>query len=365
MSKKSREKFASSEENQKAVDKKLFFKECVNSIVRGSMLGMILSMAVLPTADSVRSVMNKTEYLSKGFVIPEDERTGDNILMTASFSTGELIKKEDGFSISYYNIDDPVFLAWKNILGQLPQGTHVRLVTESDTSEILVQALRKEYPYLTISPYAVVEKSDLMPYLAYPRDAFFATGRVDEKNKFVLLQSETDTIMNKSMLDASASLKDEEGYTSVIYTVIRGEIDKVLAIKSPDVFALKGVQPSCINGDLQAVRFPGGKSGLILGRENLYASLIASNLLKARTDKRLELSLRASINDVEMIKTLYKNTFAVDEVVLLGEEELIRKFDNQRFLSLHEDIKRHEVFHSDMVVVVLQILFFLEMCWLL
>ena len=295
---------------------------------------------------------DELESFAYGEIIPEDERTGKNIMIG--------INPESKF-VSARDLPDSISEVYGSLLESLAEGTTVRIVIpegiEQDPEDI-----REEYPHLNISFYEVPfsrEGNDFM------QDVVFASGSKDEQGRFLIGTSRldvalTDSVIRKYQYDVRGRavidthlILDEPLRTTTTKGV--GAIgDDILAKKYPDIFSKKMVLPPVAGGDLAITRLPNGKLGALVGRHNLMRLFDGLSRNAAGS-----VSPNYFNNILEDSKRKYAKALGVDEVIIPGQEHMKTYLADYGMIDLKKMLmeclsgdtpKNFPFFHIDMAV---------------
>lgn len=282
------------------------------------------------------------ESFKPGELIPEDERSGQNILI-AAHPDGKFSSAESGYK-TYFND----YL--KSFLDALPKGTNVHIVIADDNKDLCLNIAKEIFPHLNFS---ILE----MPYsgrgLEFIQDNVFASGTTDAQGKFSIAKSHAD----KEEFERDTDCRWESAWWQGMSTNEKAEyalrmfVDDFLGKRHPDKFSTTDVNLRFDGGDMYVTRLPDGKTALIIGGKTIADNLV---LLKdecppyqfvgtiSRTNARYHLA---------GIKRQFKDRFGVDEVIVLDEDQIMYGSSEENGHSKNPDSVMHPLFfHTDMVV---------------
>ena len=291
-----------------------------------------------PIADLLKEPVEEPDQFEPGTLIPEDERSGENMLVAAHL-INKFSAPEEGYAEYFSTI-------LKSFLDDLPKGTNVHVVITDENKDACLTAARKLFPHLNFS---ILE----MPYggqgVEFIQDHVFATGSTDENGRFQIASSSRDREAFKRDTDcywepwwASMSKDEAAQHAAKLFT------DDFLGKRYPDKFETTDVNLRFEGGDLHVTRLPDGRTALVIG-----AKTIADNLVLYKEDcppykMILRLSKDEAISRLFEIKNAFKKRFGVDDVIVLGEDALLRRTPGLG--NKPEPAVPSLFFHTDMVL---------------
>lgn len=248
------------------------------------------------------------EVIKSSEILPEDERSGKNLMVMASNLTA--FSKSDG----YRHFFETTF---KTTFDILPDETIIHLMVGDDSREEALQVAREMFPHLRFEVYGLPA---VRPMPEYAQDYFFPTGGFDDEGNVVLATSSCDQQKFSELLESPhpESLKRSalNSYGIKLFA------DEFLAKRYHDKFTQKDLPVRLEGGDLHITRLPNGKIALIVGPKNL-----TETIMYGIKDEYGQILAQSYIPDVSVIarfyeqaRALYKKSFeGVDEVFFLGE----------------------------------------------
>lgn len=265
------------------------------------------------------------------FVVPEDERTGSDIMVT--FSPPYIASR------GKHHLDASQTRHIPPVLRALPANTTVHAYVPENTTAEYRRQLEEQYPNLTFQFYEYPWAGSGINN--YTQNIVFATGRKDGQGRFVTLNSSDDPSQARARLKTTPKLSE----LSKIATLLLG--DDILARDYPASFTNHFSPTAMDGGDLQVVRSPDGvKKVAIVGQVNMIETMRTLDSIFRKNNKRGPVfspqELKASIEEA---KELYKEYLGVDEVMLLDEEHLLA---NQSATKT-ADFYTSDFFDTDMI----------------
>ncbi|MFA7685807.1 MAG: hypothetical protein WCX95_03330 [Candidatus Gracilibacteria bacterium] len=284
----------------------------------------------LKATQALEEVLNDPEQLDQvkeSEIIPEDERSGQNLLISAH--PMRRILKERGYETFFET-------TFKTMFDLLPDDTNIHLIVPEDSSELALEVARKMFPRLNFATY---DMPPAYPGIEYAQDTFFATGGFDEQGRSILATSSCDKelIAQTSLKEDKAPLKmaDLLPFSQRNRRAISGVIllgDELLAKRYPHKFTKRDVPVRLEGGDMHISRMPDGKIALIVGLKNLAETVATGvNTTKGTAIGRGNtIDITTVLSFKEEVRDLYKKSFSgVDEVIFLGEDFLPLMEDEQ------------------------------------
>lgn len=274
-------------------------------------------------------------------VIPEDERTGKNILLM-------LPTNEDGKCCS----SDSENTRWiANFIEGMPENTRVILVASLDVDRNCFEQLAKEYSNVTLVGTVLdTPSSCVFHHMRYPQDIFFPTGKTDKDGKIELIVSSLDKRLLELRFMSTIEKQEAQGITKPeidVCEAMRFLGDDLLVEEHDSRFVGISLPISCVGGDLQIIRLPNGRTGCLLGKLNLANMMTAIMYEKEYPEKGMIPNLALTKDAIALIKELYCRALGVDECILLDEEEVA---NNSETATYTEMAYGSTFFHSDMIV---------------
>jgi hypothetical protein len=277
----------------------------------------------------------------KGLTIPEDERTGKNILLMLPTDEDSKCYASNGEHMGWI----------ESFIEGMPQGTTIMLVVPLDVDRTCFEKLAKKHTNVKIAGVALdIPQGCVSNHMAYPQDIFFPTGKTDKDGRFELIVSSLDPRLMELRFLSTVEKQLSKGVETPeidICEAMRFLGDNLLVEKHDKRFAGYEAPISCTGGDLQITRLPNGKTGCILGKLNL-ANMIMGIMYGSKdpeTDKNPDLAIGRE--GIELIKELYCRTLEVDECIIIDEDELI---NNPASATYGNMAYGTAFFHSDMMV---------------
>lgn len=293
------------------------------------------SATTVAETESVIDDFEGHERVNKSDLIPEDERSGRNLLVSAS--PLRMIMKKSGYQTFFEE-------TFKTMFEILPAGTTIHLVAPEDSSDLAMEVAREMFPQLNFVLYAMPPTH---PGIEYAQDTFFATGGFDEKGRSVLAASTCDHSSWNALIEHfqpaetwGDALPFGDQRKKVCYApVLMG--DEMLAKRYPEKFMDKDVPVKTEGGDIHISRMPNGKIALVVGLKNL-AETVFFGIKDPATGRLVTEDYAPTTTMVfefmEEAKKMYKKTFDVDEVIIAGEEFL--------YLAAMEQYRRIDEAHN-------------------
>jgi len=135
-----------------------------------------------PIADHLEETDDCVESFEYGSLIPEDERSGENIMIAAHPNSKLFISAESTYEKYFESIMSPFLKA-------LPEGTNVQIIITDDYKDECFNVASRMFPHLKFSilqlPYAGKG-------LEFIQDNVFASGRTDTQGRFQIARSSVD-----------------------------------------------------------------------------------------------------------------------------------------------------------------------------
>lgn len=289
------------------------------------------------------------EPLAPGTLIPEEERTGSDILM----GVGDTL---------VWSIEERT-----DLLNKLQPGTNLRLLA-TQNSHIWNDIFSAKFPHLTVSTYRIPGSPGAFQYA---QDSVFGTGSKDASGRlqvgigvFDHFFCEFSQRLNEQIFAQNydpATTSPEE------FEFMRSDLDHFTDINSyrflgdesliaySDDFVGIPVPLLCAGGDMRTIRLPNGGVGLVIGKETyanllmIFASIV--NDIKGNSDA-LQTTLPFDQFDhfLKELKELYKEYLGVDEVIILDEGYVLERASANREVDLVEVGRGSAFFHNDMLV---------------
>ncbi len=308
------------------------------------------------------------ESVPEECLIPEDERSGENI-MIGTIPTYFPIPVP---GVRQYGVKGTFGTELSPVLNNFPGGTNVHLVTTEDARDEVLDFARKSHEGLNFQSMDLPRARGGLDYM---QDVVMATGGTDEQGKFIIAASSLDANDFGPVAKVNAEARKVAGFYQPLISLerLRGiavdpddEVtamsglqqfgDEVLVEEHADKFDLKYVPVKCEGGDLQIVRMPDGKTGLVVGKQNVFFSAFALALKEGGVDvenvedvRSLEMQPLKFAKLLEQVRANYMDYFGVEKVVILDEEDLLRRVSRVTAITLGAAVDM-DFFHSDMVV---------------
>lgn len=308
------------------------------------------------------------EVIPEGCLVPEDERTGENI-MIGTIPTYYPIPVP---GVDQYGVEETFGSELSPTLQNFPDGTNVHLVTTKDAASEVMTFATASHPGLKFHQRSMPRARGGLDYM---QDTVFATGGVDQKGRFIIAASTLDAREARSFARIVAEQIKMAGFYRYDLSIdalrdvavnpnddvtaragLQRFGDELLAEESPDEFNLKYVPVKSDGGDLQVVRMPNGEKGLIVGKENLFFSIFALGIENGDVEtsnasevKDLEIDPLKFVKLMEQVKANYIDSFGVDHLIVLDEEDLLKRVSRVRDVVLKAAVDM-DFFHADMVV---------------
>ena len=305
------------------------------------------------------------ESLEEGQLIPEDERTGQNILI------GMIPTHFNSSIFGGYDFEDMVKDYYDGLLSNLSPGTQVKVMIPKGSKAEFHEYVDAVYPNLIFTSYEM--PLSLSGY-NYAQDVIFATGSKDDKGRFLLASSKADASKHLKLQtyydrtsSPPATIDMRKLYDSNVDQLssigLQTMGDELLVADNNDDFARTVLPVNCTGGDVQPTRLPNGKTGLIVGASSILETSLFSNFNGNHLGIiNKVVGLEFFKDTIENIKNEYKKSFNVDEVIFIGEDLLIDRYTTEngghidyskmvREVSSPDQASEHfPFFHSDMVV---------------
>jgi hypothetical protein len=276
------------------------------------------AMAEVAAAPEDKEAIDQTE------ILPEDERSGDNILIAAHPDGHFAQHRKEGAYKQYFENN------FKSILDVLPAGTNVHVVVPENSREEALKVATEMFPKLSFVIYG-------LPYnlngILYGQDTFFIMGSFDQKGRPVLATSTIDREWLEKAIIAGGKAQSKIAYlipshesNERIEYGMNVYGDDLLAKLYSDRFSAKKVPVRTEGGDLQFSRMPDGKIALIVGRKNLAETIMfgLKETAGATEQQTKGVGIGEIIPYIEQARDLYKKSFPeVAEVIFLGEDEYV------------------------------------------
>lgn len=316
--------------------------------------------ATVKQVEARLGIKRPLEKLPKGCLIPEDERGGKNFLTS-------LVPKFSPFPVvGGYSFENNLSPQTDPLLAALPKDAHVRLLVPEESSDEALKYVQNKFPHLSFTTHGLPLAED---GYTYPQDMVSATGSVDEAGRFILagsaleakdfasckqtyestkravaslvpLRAVSDSLSNEDTIEEAGAVLHEFG-------------DEILAERHGDSFTLKYVPVMTEGGDLKITRLPNGGIGLIVGKLNLSRTIMSMQLAEnpGVADLKMlnEVGRDKFVVLLEKVKALYKEYFAVDEVIII-DEPYIRGEARRNGYVRHSGLRSYGFFHCDMLV---------------
>ena len=320
-------------------------------------------------AATVEAVKNRialscrTECLPPGFMVPEDERTGQDILVsvTLNYSPAPVI--------GGYNFNNGITKCLTSFLQKLPNGTNVYVLASEDFSEKCLSHLKKNHPGLEFTTHNLPfsERGS-----TFPQDMISATGRKDTKDRLILVASSIEATQFNLLREMQRSQREHRDFSEPLLSLrkirsliladeaevdeaeigIRAYGDEFLAEKYPEKFALKYVPVATTGGDMQITRLPDGRLALIVGKENLSRTVLSMQLEESPGVNFMalnEVDPEKFEGFLERARETYKLHFGVEEVIFIDEPYIRQQIEVGNRIR-HTGLESYKFFHSDMIV---------------
>ncbi|MEK7547588.1 MAG: hypothetical protein AAB540_01705 [Patescibacteria group bacterium] len=320
---------------------------------RRLILGLAIGTVVAATTRSIFIALQPTdesnptestvEKKTESFIIPEDERTGQDILLTATYDSYVEINGANCFT------QEPL-TTWTSILKKLPAGTNVRLLVPINFADWCTKMLQENYPNLNISTYNLNALPEhITAHLAYPQDYIFPTGRVDKNGRFIIATGTLDFDFLEIKYEIFGSPEEKaESEDDKLFRKLRFAGDDVLVNMHPDTFVAEYIPIFCPGGDLQVVRLPDGRSAAIVGKSNIANSCMILRYLTGEKRKEF-LSKPITLDELESVKKTYKDALKVNEVIFIDKQHTFEEAENGN-IDPRNMTYGSAFFHSDMIV---------------
>lgn len=299
------------------------------------------------------------ETVPAGYLIPEDERSGSDIMLC--------INPEYSHIPFYgFNFNAELDQTAGSVISALEASTTVHATVPTGTREEFLELAKERYPALNF----VVYEMPVNPMVGYIQDVIFATGSKDN-GRFVLASSTLDAGEFKHLPHYEPPqqpwingdkikhyLADQNARMKAIAGInLLG--DEMLARDNPTSFKAHMVPVKLEGGDLDPIRLPNCKVALMVGPLNVINSIIdlanAEAGTKRYTANEVEgfskMPREVFMKFFEQLKEDYKKYLGVSEVIFVDEK-------NIRFISeYYEEIPLKALlpqlfFHTDMAVKV-------------
>lgn len=284
--------------------------------------------------------------IPNGTLIPEDERKGENFLISVS---------PNFLGSRCFDAKSKNTAAWLPTLHALPENTNVHLVTSYDATSVCLQELELNFPKLKFFLHPIPASSEqLLKRSAFIQDIVFATGSRDQSGRFIIVGSWIDNdllemkgAINMDMQKGTATVDSEHADIAM-----RLAGDEFLAQEHPRDFNMLHVLPYVEGGDMQIARVH-GKTVLIIG-----PGVIAHTILGIRhaamganlEDANAPLVQHELRQFIDGVKDQYKKIFGVHEVIALGDAVYQKYFQEGGSIKPSDMITSSAFFHSDMIV---------------
>lgn len=309
--------------------------------------------------DQVLAEPGDVEALPKGALIPEDERSGSDIMIG--------LNPENSMIPFYgYKLDAALDESPGPILAALEAGTTAHVTVPTGTKEEFLELAKERYPALNF----VVYEMPVNPTVGYMQDILFATGSRND-GRFILASSTLDATEFKNLPHYEPPTVPTINLPRIRNILVDGnEViqataginllgDEILVRDNPASFKAHMVPVKLEGGDVDAIRLPNGEVGLMVGPWSVISNIV--NLANKEAGRK-----KYSANDIDGFSKIPRDVF----VRLLRKlEEDYRKFlgvskvifvDEANFLSLaeqYDDIPLEALFpqkffHTDMAVKV-------------
>jgi len=270
-----------------------------------------------PIADFLKEDPGKVESFDSGVLIPEDERPGENILISIP-KLGQLHHLTvSGIYRSY--LEETM----KPFLDSLPAGTNVHIAISDADKDECMEVAKELFPNLNFSIYE-------LPYggggIEFIQDNVFATGSTDEKGRFEIAKSGKD----REAFEKDTTPARFEPWWATMSTNERAEYatrmfaDDFLAKSYPDKFTATNLDLRFEGGDLHITRLPSGKTALVIGRKTIADNVTINKKTGHPYQESAVISSNEAVSQLSDIKEDFKQRFGVDEVIVLAEDSILR-----------------------------------------
>ncbi|MBT4917563.1 hypothetical protein HN709_01705 [Candidatus Peregrinibacteria bacterium] len=256
------------------------------------------------------------DFFKPGEIIPEDERTGANIMVGIN-PESKLVSARD--------LPNAVSERYGSLFKSLAEGTAVKIVIpegiESDIEEI-----QSDYPHLSISLYELPFSPEGNDYM---QDVVFASGSQDDQGRFLIGTSRADVkltssnlrkyeydVQGRALLDTH--LICDESLRTASTRGVQFIGDDLIVDKYPADFSRKMVVPPLRGGDLSVTRLPDGKMAALVGRHVLMNFF--DSVYSLGSDKWMNPDY--FWKRVASAKKKYAKALGVDEVIIPGERHM-------------------------------------------
>lgn len=283
--------------------------------------------------DDMASQPKIPETLPRDSFVPEDERTGENILIGAT-PRYQISEAEGGYDLpeTFDNVLDP-------IISELPEGTMIHLIVPEGSKTDILNMAKERHPG---KEFKIYETPAARSGLEFIRNHVLATGKKDKNGKFLIVGSALDGEKYKMVVERNR-LQDDLKKTSAGMPIF---VDEIIEDKYPENFDLTMVHPLCNNGDMQITKLPNGKTGLIIGKSTFFENMVL--LFKERV-LSAQMSIEQLAESILLIKKLYRRGLSVDEVILVDEGQ-IEQIARDKNMIGGKDLHEKTFFDIDMVV---------------
>jgi|GEM_PF-3501637 len=289
-------------------------------------------------ADLLNSEKESPENFPHDTLIPEDERSGENI-MIAAHPSNQLSSPESGYR-EYFD------MTLKPFLNALLRGTNVYIVITDENKDACLAVAKEMFPHLN---FIILE----MPYagrgIEFIQDNVFATGATDKDGKFKIAKSFMDREVFRRDTDcfwepwfAAMSKNESAEHAARMFT------DDFLEEFYPERFSATDVDLRFDGGDLHVTRLPNGKTALVIGPKTIADNIILDKNICPPYKAVLALPKEDAVVRMNDIKESFKKRFGVDEVIILGDDHILRV--NPDNSGKPDPIVPPLFFHTDMVV---------------
>lgn len=313
-------------------------------IVAGTPVGM--AMISRDRSEAIESIIKslsrdqKIENLKPGEMVPEDERSANNVM----------IGLIPGYEIGGYSENDFQEI-YSSLLRGLVAGTNVHMVLPEGAGEDFLELAEEDNEHLKFTAFELPRSSDGINYV---QDVVSASGSKDGGGRFRFVGSTLEKMEYLKGAEEMEKIANKrinfEPQTSRLLRWIANEDadnkgnlglrlfgDEWLTDKYPENFKMNFVPVMTRMGDMKITRTPEGKAAAIIGKENLARMI---RILAAQP----EFEGRGFNELLDTVKELYGKALGV-EVIILDEENL-RKFAPK---NLKWVVPEREFFHMDMV----------------
>jgi len=320
------------------VSRREFLKRTCLSVAIGGVSGLVLGKVLFATGivedkdDSDVSGSSNESGVEFAEVkpVPEDERSGKNIMLTSFDGLDFLRRPFDGWI--------------KSFLEALPDSTNVLLLSSVDMDKKYFETIANKHENVVINVVGI-EASTMcvMENMLYVQDVFFPSGKIDKNGRFVLFTSAADFGIMKISQDSKGAYS---GGGIDPCEALRFVGDDLVVKRYPNYFAGIEAPVSLVGGDVQIIRLPDGRIACLVGKDNLSKTALyikGANSLYSNDGGSLDLTKEALMN----IKNMYREALRVDECIFLDEENI---FANAPLMDYGKLALFSSFFHSDMIV---------------